>query len=60
MDLIIDIRSGFTVVMIVTFVSIVVWAWSKKRVKDFNEAANMPLDEPEAPRPVANKQGGEK
>jgi len=57
---IIDIRSGFTVVMIVTFVSIVVWAWSKKRVKDFNEAANMPLDEPEVPRPAANNRGGEK
>lgn len=57
---IIDIRSGFTVIMIVTFVSIVVWAWSKKRVKDFNEAANMPLDEPEAPRPLEKKRGDEK
>ena len=57
---IIEIRSWFTVVMIITFVSIVVWAWSKKRVKDFNEAAHMPLDEPEVPRPAAKNRGGEK
>jgi len=57
---IIEIRSWFTVVMIITFLSIVVWAWSKKRVKDFNEAANMPLEEPEAPRPVDQNRGGEK
>ena len=61
---IIEIRSWFTVVMIITFVSIVVWAWSKKRNKDFNEAANMPLNESETPRPVAknlgDNSGGEK
>lgn len=60
MDIITDIRSWFTVVMMVTFVSIVVWAWSKKRGKDFNEAANLPLNEPETPRPVDNNRGGEK
>ena len=61
---IIDIRSWFTVVMIITFVSIVVWSWSKKRKKDFSEAANLPLNESETPRPLANrpgdKSGGEK
>jgi cytochrome c oxidase cbb3-type subunit 4 len=62
MDIIVDIRAGFTVVMMITFISIVVWAWSKKRVKDFNEAANMPLHELETPRPIAdnreNNRGG--
>ena len=57
---IIEIRSWFTVVMIITFLSIVVWAWSKKRVKDFNEAANLPLNERETPRPLAENRGGEK
>jgi cytochrome c oxidase cbb3-type subunit 4 len=60
---IVDIRAGFTVVMMVTFISIFIWAWSKKRAKDFNEAANLPLNELETPRPVAdtqkNKMGGE-
>ncbi|MGD8925443.1 MAG: cbb3-type cytochrome c oxidase subunit 3 [Thioalkalispiraceae bacterium] len=58
-----DVRAGFTVVMMVTFISIFIWAWSKKRAKDFNEAANLPLNELETPRPVADKQknkmGGE-
>ena len=54
---IIEIRSWFTVVMIITFVSIVIWSWSKKRNKDFSEAANMPLNESETPRPVAKTAG---
>ncbi|MGD8783388.1 MAG: cbb3-type cytochrome c oxidase subunit 3 [Thioalkalispiraceae bacterium] len=52
MDIIIDVRAWFTVVMMVTFISIVVWAWSKKRSKDFHEAAHLPLNEPETPRPL--------
>jgi len=48
-----DFRSWFTLVMIIMFVLIVVWAWSHKRVKDFRDAANLPFDEPEHPRPVA-------
>jgi cytochrome c oxidase cbb3-type subunit 4 len=55
-----DIRAWFTPVMIITFVSIVVWAWSSKRVKDFKEAANLPLDEPETPRHISNNKGGAK
>ena len=62
MDIIVDIRAGFTVVMMITFISIFVWAWSKKRSKDFSEAANLPLNELETPRPVTdnceNKRGG--
>jgi cytochrome c oxidase cbb3-type subunit 4 len=57
---IIDIRSWFTLVMIITFISIVIWAWSKKRVKDFDEAANLPLNELETPRPLPEDRGGEK
>jgi len=53
-----DFRSWFTVVMIVMFVLIVAWAWSGKRVKDFREAANLPLDEPEAPRSDNQRRGG--
>jgi len=44
-----DLRSVFTLILMVTFLAIVFWAWSKKRVKDFSEAANLPLNEPEAP-----------
>jgi len=58
-----DFRSWFTLVMIIMFVLIVGWAWSRRRVKDFREAANLPFNEPEHPRHVANnvitdKKGG--
>lgn len=55
-----DFRSWFTVVMIIMFVLIVVWAWSHKRVKDFKEAANLPLNEPEQPRPLSEINKGDK
>jgi cytochrome c oxidase cbb3-type subunit 4 len=58
-----DFRAWFTVIMVILFVSIVVWAWSRKRVKDFEEAANLPLNEPERPRrvsdhPISDHRGG--
>lgn len=34
-----------TVLVLVTFIVIVIWAWSGKRKKDFDEAARLPLDE---------------
>ena len=40
-----EFRSWFTLVMIIMFVLIVAWSWSRKRQKDFHEAANLPLDE---------------
>lgn len=49
-----DIRALFTVIMFVMFIGIVLWAWSNKRRSAFDEAANLPLDEPEQPR-VENK-----
>lgn len=54
-----DFRAWFTLVMFVMFVLIVIWAWSHKRIKDFREAANLPLDEPEKPRPLHDKNGGD-
>ena len=54
-----DVRAWYTVVMFVTFISIVVWAWSGKRRKRFTEAANLPFNEPEFPRvDDANKETG--
>ena len=52
-----EFRSWFTLVMIIMFVSIVGWAWSKRRVKDFRDAANLPLDEPETPRHASGPKG---
>jgi cytochrome c oxidase cbb3-type subunit 4 len=38
-----DMRSIVTVISLVTFVGILVWAWSKKNKSDFDEAARLPF-----------------
>ncbi|MEZ5542054.1 MAG: cbb3-type cytochrome c oxidase subunit 3 [Pseudomonadota bacterium] len=42
----------WTVVALVVFVGIVVWAWSGKRKKQFEEAANIPFDEDDGMTPA--------
>jgi cytochrome c oxidase cbb3-type subunit 4 len=34
-----------TVMVTITFVAIVIWAWSGKRKQEFDDAANLPFDE---------------
>jgi cytochrome c oxidase cbb3-type subunit 4 len=38
-----EMRSIVTVLSLVTFVGILVWAWSKKNKADFDEAACLPF-----------------
>jgi cytochrome c oxidase cbb3-type subunit 4 len=52
-----DLRSWHTVVMFAVFIGIVIWAWSGKNKRRFNEAANLPLNEPEYPVNDKNKGG---
>jgi len=40
-----DLRSIVTVVSLITFVGIVIWAWSKRNKSDFDEAARLPFNE---------------
>jgi cytochrome c oxidase cbb3-type subunit IV len=40
-----DLRSIVTVVSLLTFVGIVVWAYSKRNQDSFDEAARLPFDE---------------
>ena len=47
------IQSIWTVVVMVLFVGIVIWAWSDKRKERFDEAANIPFSEDER-TPVDN------
>lgn len=42
-----DLRSLTTVVAFVTFVGIVIWAWSGRNKAAFEEAARLPLDDEE-------------
>ena len=38
------VRSLATVVSFITFLGIVVWAWSRRNARDFEEAANLPFE----------------
>jgi cytochrome c oxidase cbb3-type subunit 4 len=40
-----DMRSAMTVVSLLTFIGIVIWAWSKRNKSDFDEAAQLPFKE---------------
>lgn len=39
------LRSLTTVLSFVLFIGISAWAWSRKRTKDFEEAANLPFEQ---------------
>lgn len=38
-----------TVVLLIAFLAVVIWAWSRKRKKAFDEAAQLPLAEEKQP-----------
>jgi cytochrome c oxidase cbb3-type subunit 4 len=38
-------RGLFTVFMFLAFIGVFFWAWSSRRKNDFNEAANLPLEQ---------------
>ena len=42
------IQAIWTIVVMIVFPGIVIWAWSKKRKKDFDEAAMIPFDDEES------------
>jgi cytochrome c oxidase cbb3-type subunit 4 len=46
----------WTVVVLVLFVGIVIWAWSSKRKQAFDEAANIPFSEDDKPTENTSKE----
>ncbi len=42
-----DLRGISTVALLVAFVAVWIWAWSKRQKKPFNEAANQLFDKEE-------------
>ena len=50
------IQSVWTLVVLVLFVGIVIWAWSGKRKHDFDEAANIPFTEDGKPTENTSKE----
>ena len=54
----VDFHSWWTVALLVVFIGIVLWAWSGKRKEHFEQAARIPLDDDDEPRPEARRDGG--
>ena len=44
-----EIRSWYTVVLFAVFIGIVIWAYSGKSKRRFNEASQLPFNEVEKP-----------
>ncbi|MCK4742388.1 MAG: cbb3-type cytochrome c oxidase subunit 3 [Sulfuriflexus sp.] len=51
-----SIQMLWTIVAFVTFVGIVIWAWSSKREDEFHEAENLIFEEDNTERSHVNKQ----
>ncbi len=49
-------RGLFTLVMLLLFVGLVLWAYSSKRKKTFDAAAQLPLEEHGGEPPVQGRQ----
>ncbi|MGH8677156.1 MAG: cbb3-type cytochrome oxidase subunit 3 [Burkholderiales bacterium] len=49
MDIVTIIRTAFTVIVFVTFLGIVIWAYSAGRRGAFERAARMPIEDDEIP-----------
>ncbi|KHD06826.1 Cbb3-type cytochrome oxidase component [Candidatus Thiomargarita nelsonii] len=45
MEIVAILQSVWTIVVMVIFLSVVVWAYSRKRKAEFDEAARLPLDD---------------
>lgn len=55
MDYLNDFRAVMTVVSFVTFLGIVFWAYSGRRKRAFEEAANLPFDHDDVPAQAERK-----
>lgn len=45
MEVITWVQSIWTIVVMIIFLSVVIWAYSSKRKTEFDEAARLPLDD---------------
>ncbi|GMR05906.1 MAG: hypothetical protein BMS9Abin25_0483 [Gammaproteobacteria bacterium] len=56
----IDFHGYWTLALLLLFIAIIIWAWSGKRKEEFDELANLPLDEEKFAHKVEEKTSGEK
>jgi cytochrome c oxidase cbb3-type subunit 4 len=45
------IRAALTIILIIAFLGLVVWAWSSKRKDTFDKLSQMPLEEDDGQAP---------
>jgi cytochrome c oxidase cbb3-type subunit 4 len=45
------IRAALTIILIIAFLGLVVWAWSSKRKETFDKLSQMPLEEDDGQAP---------
>lgn len=53
-----DLRGLSTLLLMAAFIGLIVWAYSKNRKKDFDEAANLPFADEAQPPENAEAHGG--
>lgn len=53
-----ELRAWYTLLLILVFIGIALWAYSRKR--NFDDAANLPFNEPESPATPTNHKGGKR
>ena len=51
-----DFRGWHTVILLISFVGIVIWAYSRRRKPDFDEAANLPFADEKRHQASMNKE----
>lgn len=51
-----DIRAWQTTLLLIAFIGIVIWAFSKRRKKSFDEAANLPFADEDRHRATIEKE----
>ena len=54
-----DLRNAVMLLLFVAFVGVVVWAWSRRNQKRFDEAANLPFAEARPDEPSPSHRRGE-
>ncbi len=48
-------HAWWTVVLVVLFIGIVIWAWSSRRKTEFDAAARLPLEDDDKPADVSEE-----
>lgn len=50
------VRGLITLILFLLFLGLFAWTWSRRRKKDFDEAARLPLDDDKKPPAPTNKE----